>query len=81
MTQDITAKLARLGLGVSLDRLPAKVVESAKLRFLDTIAVMVAGRATLDADLAQGRKADGRQSRGLGDRASRPHLDRRWRHS
>lgn len=39
----VTEKLARLAIDTEFRSLPAEVVESAKLRILDTLAVMVAG--------------------------------------
>ncbi len=39
----VTEKLARLTLETRYDSLPPSVVESAKLRFLDTIGIMIAG--------------------------------------
>lgn len=39
----VTEKLARLTIETKLQSLPSEVVESAKLRILDTLAVMVAG--------------------------------------
>ena len=46
----ISERLAAWSAAISLDRVPAEVVESTKLRILDLVGVMLAAR---DLDLAQ----------------------------